>query len=47
MCRFDRFLGDVLLRHQFALHQSLGALAACISSERLDQFAPRVVGYFA
>jgi hypothetical protein len=36
--RFDRFLGAVLLRHQFALHQQLNALAACISSEQADHW---------
>jgi hypothetical protein len=39
--RFDRFLGGVLLKHQFAPHQALGTLAPCTSGERYEAIAPR------
>jgi hypothetical protein len=40
MYRFDRFLGAVLLKHQFAPQQSLNAIAACASDKPVE-----VMGY--
>src|SRR5882757_4925112 len=43
--RSDRFLGGVLLKHQFAPHQALSALAACTSGERYGTLTPRTARF--